>query len=140
MAEEKKTEEKVEVPAKFKDLVEKVEKMSVLELSELVKVLEKKFGVKAAPAAAMAQVIPGMASPGGAAAEEKANFNVVLKSAGGQKIAVIKIVKEITGKSLKEAKDMTDKTPSTIKENVPKKEADEMKKKLEAQGASVELK
>lgn len=137
--EAKKEEEKIEVPAKFKDLVEKIEKMSVLELAEFVKVLEKKFGVSAAaPVAAVAT-----ASNAGApaeAAEEKSAFNVVLKSAGSQKIAVIKIVKEITGKGLKEAKDLCDKAPSIIKENVSKKDAEEMKKKLEGAGAVAELK
>jgi large subunit ribosomal protein L7/L12 len=137
---EQKKEEKIEVPAKFKDLVEKIEKMSVLELSELVKVLEKKFGISAAAPVAAAAVIPGAGMAGGTEVEEKSAFNVVLKSAGGQKIAVIKVVKEITGKGLKEAKDLCDKTPSTIKENAPKKDAEEIKKKLEAVGAEVELK
>lgn len=137
----KKQEKEVVIPAKFKDLVEKIEKMSVLELSELVKVLEKKFGVSAAAPVAVAAAAPGAPTLGAVpAVEEKSAFNVVLKSGGTQKIAVIKIVKEITGKGLKEAKDLCDKAPSTIKENVPKKEAEEMKKKLEVAGAVVELK
>ncbi|MEW6407881.1 MAG: 50S ribosomal protein L7/L12 [Patescibacteria group bacterium] len=151
MAEEKKQEkaskteakeEKVEVPAKFKDLVEKIEKMSVLELSELVKVLEKKFGVSPAAPVGVVAAAPGISAgaPGAEPAEEKSAFNVVLKSSGSQKIAVIKIVKEITGKGLKEAKDLCDKTPSVVKENVAKKDAEEMKKKLEGAGAEAELK
>ena len=149
MPEEKKTEkkesldkletEKVEVPAKFKNLVETIEKMSVLELSELVKVLEKKFGVKASAPVAAAAVATGVNAPG-AEAEEKTSFNVILKSSGAQKIAVIKAIREITGKGLKESKDIADKNPSTVKENVAKKDAEEIKKKLEAVGAQVELK
>jgi large subunit ribosomal protein L7/L12 len=139
---EAKTEEKkeVKVPKKFKELVSQIEKMSVLELSELVKVLEDKFGVKAqAPVAAFAAA-PGATAGAAGAAEEKTAFNVELKSAGSQKIQVIKAVREITGKGLKDAKDIVDKAPSVIKENVAKKDAEEMKKKLEAAGAQVELK
>ncbi len=128
----------VEVPAKFKDLVKTIEEMSVLELSELVKVLEEKFGVSAA-----APVM--MAAAGGAAADaapvaEKTSFNVELTAAGGQKIAVIKAVREVTQLGLKDAKDMVEKAPVVIKENVPKADAEEMKKKIEAAGATVELK
>jgi len=132
-------EKEVKVPEKFKELVSQIEKMSVLELSELVKVLEDKFGVKAqAPVAAFAAA---PTAPGAAAAtEEKTSFNVELKAAGDQKIQVIKAVREITGKGLKDAKDLVDKAPSVIKENVPKKDAEEIKKKLEAVGAKVELK
>lgn len=128
----------VEVPAKFADLVATIEKMSVLELSELVKVLEEKFGVSAA-APAMMMAAPA-AGEGAAAAEEKTNFNVELTGAGGQKIAVIKAVREITQLGLAEAKGLVDKAPTVIKENVPKAEAEEMKKKLEAAGATVTLK
>lgn len=126
----------VEIPAKFKDLVEQVEKLSVLDLSELVKVLEEKFGVSAAAPVMMA----GGAAAGGAAAEEKSEFNVELTEAGGNKIGAIKAVREVTGLGLKEAKDLVDGAPKVIKENVAKEEAEEMKKKLEEAGAKVTLK
>ena len=129
-------EEEVEVPAKFKKLVEEVENMSVLELHELVKVLEKKFGVSAA---AVAVAAPG-AGAGAAAEEEKSSFTVELADAGGQKIAVIKVVKEVLGLGLKEAKDLVDGAPSPLKENVPKEEAEEIKTKIEEAGGKVELK
>ncbi|MEK7160501.1 MAG: 50S ribosomal protein L7/L12 [Patescibacteria group bacterium] len=136
MSEEKK---EVSVPAKFKDLVEQIEKLSVLDLAELVKVLEEKFGVSAAaPMMAMAAV-PALAEAS-AEKEEKTSFNIELKTAGDQKINVIKIIREVTGLGLKEAKDLADSAPKTIKENVKKEEADEIKKRLEAVGASVELK
>ncbi len=134
------TDEKanVEVPEKFKSLVETVEKMSVLDLSELVKVLEDKFGVSAAAPAMM------MAAPGGAAAgaeaEEKTSFNVELTAAGDAKINVIKAVRELTGLGLKEAKDIVDSAPKVVKENVSKADAENMKAKLEAAGAQVALK
>lgn len=131
-------EKKVAVPEKFKSVVETIEKMSVLDLSELVKVLEDKFGVSAAAPVAVAAA--GGAAGGAAAAEEKTEFTVVLKEAGAQKIQAIKAVREITGKGLKEAKDLVDGAPKTIKENVKKEEAEEIKKKLEAAGAKVELK
>ncbi|MFA6296104.1 MAG: 50S ribosomal protein L7/L12 [Patescibacteria group bacterium] len=138
-AEEAKEEKKeVVVPEKFKALVEGIEKMSVLELSELVKVLEEKFGVSAA--APMAMAMPGAAGADAGEAEEKTEFNIELKAVGDQKIQVIKAVKEITGKGLKEAKDMVDKAPVVVKEKVAKAEAEELKKKLEAAGATVELK
>ncbi|MFO0702785.1 MAG: 50S ribosomal protein L7/L12 [Candidatus Andersenbacteria bacterium] len=134
-----KTEEKkAEVPAKFAPLVEQLEKMSVLEMSELVKVLEDKFGVSAAAPVAMAAA--GAPGAGAAAAEEKTEFNVELKEAGAQKIQVIKVVREVTGKGLKEAKDLVDGAPKVIKENAKKEEAEEIKKKLEAAGAKAELK
>jgi large subunit ribosomal protein L7/L12 len=129
-------EEEVEVPAKFKKLVEEVENMSVLELHELVKVLEKKFGVSAA---AVAVAAPG-AGAGAAAEEEKSSFTVELTDAGAQKIAVIKVVKEVLGLGLKEAKDLVDGAPSPLKENVPKEEAEEIKTKVEEAGGKVELK
>lgn len=136
MAEETKT---VKVPAKFKDLVENIAKMSVLELSELVKVLEEKFNVSAAaPMALMAA--PAAAAAGGEAAIAKTNFTVEITAAGGQKIAVIKAVRELTQMGLKEAKDLVEKAPTPVKENVPKAEAEEMKKKLEEAGATITLK
>lgn len=126
-------EAEVEVPAKFKALVEQVESMSVLELNELVKVLEKKFGVSAVAVAAAP-------AAGGAAAEEQDSFTVVLADAGAQKIGVIKVVKEVLGLGLKEAKDLVDAAPSDLKSGVKKAEAEELKKKLEEAGAKVELK
>ncbi|MFH0831162.1 MAG: 50S ribosomal protein L7/L12 [Parcubacteria group bacterium] len=128
----------VSVPDKFKSVVETIEKMSVLDLSELVKVLEDKFGVSAAAPVAVAAA-PGAAG-GAAGGEEKTEFNVTLKEVGAQKIQVIKAVREITGKGLKEAKDLVDGAPKVIKENVKKEEAEEIKKKLEAAGAKAELK
>lgn len=126
----------VVVPEKFKSLVEQVDRMSVLELHELVKVLEKKFGVSAAAVA--------VATPAnGAGAEEedvKTSFTVVLADAGAQKIAVIKAVKEVLGLGLKEAKDLVDGVPSNLKENVGKEEAETLKKKIEEAGGKVELK
>lgn len=128
-------EEAVEVPAKFKTLVEQVETMSVLELNELVKILEKKFGVSAA---AVAVAAPGAAA--GGEEEEKSSFTVELTDAGAQKIAVIKAVKEILGLGLKEAKELVDGVPSVLKENVPKEESAELKAKIEEAGGKVELK
>lgn len=125
--------ETVEVPAQFKDLVEKIEKMSVIELNELVKVLEKKFGVSAVAAAAAP-------AAGAAAADEQSEFTVELTSTGDNKIAVIKAVKDIAGLGLKEAKDLVDGAPSVVKEGVKKEDAEEMKKKLEEAGAKVTLK
>lgn len=137
--EEKSEDKKATVPAKFKDLVKQIEEMSVLELSELVKVLEDKFGVSAAAPVAVATA-PGAGGEGAAPAEEKSDFNVELTDAGGQKIAVIKAVRAVTELSLQEAKDIVEKAPSVIKENVPKEEAEDMKKTLEEAGAKVELK
>jgi large subunit ribosomal protein L7/L12 len=137
MAEEVK--ETKEVPKKFADLVKQVEEMSVLELSELVKVLEDKFGVTAAPAAVMAAG-PAAAAPA-EVAEEKTSFDVVLASAGGNKIAVIKAVREINPTlGLKEAKDLVDGAPKTVKEGASKEEAEGAKAKLETAGATAELK
>jgi len=128
----------VEVPAKFKGLVEEVEKMSIVELAELVKVLENKFGVSAAaPVAVMA------AGASGAPVEEKTSFNVELKEIGAQKIEVIKVVRDVTAKGLKESKDLVDAVaaaPQMVKEGVKKEEADEIKKKFETAGAKVEVK
>lgn len=127
-----------EVPEKFKALVEQIEKLSVLELSELVKVLEEKFDVSAAMPM-MAAPVAGSAGVSEEAAVEKSEFNVELKNAGASKINVIKAVREITGKGLKEAKDLVDAAPKTVKEKVAKAEAEEIKKKLEDAGALVEL-
>lgn len=136
--ESKKEETKVEVPAKFKDLVKQIEELSVLDLAELVKVLEEKFGVSSTP---VAMAMPAAGAAGGdEAAEEKSAYDVELKSVGDQKISVIKAVKDITELGLKEAKDLVDGAPKVIKQEVKKEEAEEMKKKLEEAGAVVELK
>lgn len=140
MAEETKDEKKaVEVPEKFKTLVKQIEELSVLELSELVKVLEEKFGVSAAAPAMMA-AMPAQGAAAGAVEEEKTEFDVELVAAGDAKIGIIKIVREITGKGLKEAKDLVDAAPKVIKEKVPKSEAEDLKKKLMDAGATVNLK
>ena len=125
----------MEISAKFKDIIEKVEAMSVLELSDLVKVLEEKFEVSAQAVAVAAAPVAG-----GAAVEEKSSFNIELKEAGAQKIQVIKVLREALGLGLKEAKDMTDKAPIMVKEGADKKTADELKAKLEAAGAVVTVK
>ncbi len=131
-------DKKVEVPEKFKKLVDEIEKMSVLDLSELVHVLEDKFGVSAA--------MPMMAAPaaggtdGVPAATEQSVFAVELKDAGAQKIQVIKALREVTGLGLAEAKAMADAAPKVVKEGVAKAEAEELKKKLEEAGATVVLK
>lgn len=119
---------------KFADLIKQIETMSVTDLHELVKTLEEKFGVSAA---AVATAGPAAGAP---AAEEKEAFTVVLASAGEQKIAVMKIVKEVLGLGLKEAKDLVDAAPSTLKEGMKKAEAEEVKKKIEDVGGKVELK
>ncbi|HFC36124.1 MAG TPA: 50S ribosomal protein L7/L12 [Candidatus Moranbacteria bacterium] len=146
MTEEKKPVEakedeakEVEVPEKFKKLVEEIEKMSVLELSELVKILEDKFGVSAA-APMMMGAMPGAGGGEEDGGEEKSEFDVELSAAGDKKINVIKVVREITGLGLKESKDLVDGAPKVVKEKVAKEEAEEMKKKLEEAGATVELK
>lgn len=127
----------VEVPEKFKSVVEQVEKLTAIELSELVKVLEEKFGVSAAAPMMMAA---GGAGAGAAAAEEKTEFTVELTEAGASKINVIKVVREVTGLGLKEAKDIVDAAPKAVKENMPKADAEALKKKLEEAGAKVTLK
>ena len=131
--------DKEKVPAKFKDVVETVEKMSVLDLSELVKVLEGHFGVSAAMPVAVAGPVAGVADSG-ESKEEKTSFGVELKDGGAQKIQVIKALREVTTLGLKEAKDMVDGAPKMVKEGMSKAEAEEMKKKLEAAGAKVEIK
>ena len=133
-------EKPVKVPAKFKKLVEEIEKMSVLDLAELVKILEKKFGVSAAPQMVAAAPAAEGAAP---AAEEKSIFNILLTAVGEKKIDVIKAVRDVTQKGLKDSKDLVDAAaaePQTVKENVKKDEAEEIKKKFEAAGAKVELK
>ena len=120
--------------ANYDDLISKIESLTVVELAELVKKLEEKFGISAA-----APVAAG-GGAGAAAAEEKTAFNVVLKSGGASKLNVIKVVREVTTLGLKEAKDLVDGAPKTIKENVKKEEAEEIKKKLEAAGAKAEIK
>lgn len=128
-------EETVEVPAKFKKIVEEIEAMSVLELHELVKVFEKKFGVSAAAVA-----VAGPAAGAADAGEEQSEFAVELTDAGAQKIAVIKVVKEVLGLGLKEAKEMVDGAPAMVKEGMKKEDAETLKAKLEEAGAKVTLK
>lgn len=124
---------------KYQALLQTIEKMTVLELAEFTKALEEKFGVSAmAMTMPQAQMVPS-GPAGEEVKEEKSSFNVVLKDAGVAKIAVIKVVKEITGKGLTEAKDITEKTPALIKEGVAKAEAEALKKKLEEAGATVAL-
>jgi len=118
------------------EMIEAIKELSVLELNELVKACEEEFGVSAAAGVVVAAAGAGEA----AAAEEKDEFDVVLASAGASKVKVIKVVREITGLGLKEAKDVVDGAPKTIKEGVSKAEAEEIKTKLEAEGAVVELK
>jgi len=136
MSEESKV---VVVPEKFKALVEQVEKMSVLDLSELVKVLEEKFGVSAA-APAMMMAAPAAGGAAAPAAEEKTEFSVELTDAGANKINVIKVVKELTGLGLADAKALVDGAPKMVKENVKKEDAENMKKKIEEAGGKVTLK
>ncbi|MCR4330400.1 MAG: 50S ribosomal protein L7/L12 [Patescibacteria group bacterium] len=137
-AEEQKKEsgEEVTIPSKFKELVKAIDEMSVLDLHELVKLLEKKFGVSAAAVAVAAA--PGAGAESGEAAQS--TFTVELTSAGDQKIAVIKAVKEILGLGLKEAKDMVDAAPAVLKEGVKKAEAEELKAKIETAGGKITLK
>jgi len=141
MTEEKKEETKeVEVPKKFEKIVKEIEEMPVIELAELVKILEDKFGVTSAPQmVATAGAVP----QAGEVAEEKSSFTVELSAVGEKKIDVIKVVRDITQKGLKESKDLVDaaaSAPQVIKENVKKEEAEEMKKQFETAGATVELK
>ena len=126
--------ENVEIPAKFQSIVDSIEKMSVLDLNELVKLLEKKFGVSAAAVAVAAP------TAGAAATEERTTMNVHLASAGEQKIAVIKVVKEALALGLKEAKDLVDAAPALLKDAMKKEDAEALKKKIEEAGGKVELK
>ncbi len=134
-------EKEIKVPAKFKELVEKIESMSVLDLAELVKILEEKFGVSGSPMMMAAPVGGGAPSSeeGAVDAETKDAFTIVLKASGDQKIQVIKVVREVLGLGLKEAKDLVDAVPKTVKEGLKKAEADDLKKKLEEAGATVEV-
>ena len=133
--------EKVELSKKLGDVMKSIEEMSVLELSTLVKAMEEKFGVTAAMpmVAAVGAAAPG-AGGAAAAVEEKSTFTVVLTDCGANKINVIKEIRSVTTLGLKEAKDLADSAPKPVKENVPKEEAEAIKKKLEAAGAKVELK
>jgi len=134
MAEEKK---EITIPEKFKDLVEKIEKLTVLELADLVKILEEKFGVSATP-----QVVASAGANTGAAEEapKSDTVSVILKDGGQAKVQVIKAVKELIGLGLKEAKDLVDGAPKPIKENIPLAQAEDIKKKLEEAGAVIEIK
>ncbi|MFA6031242.1 MAG: 50S ribosomal protein L7/L12 [Elusimicrobiota bacterium] len=122
------------------EIVEVISNLTVLELSDLVKAVEEKFGVKAAAAMPMMAGAPAAGGAAPAAAEEKNDFTVVLSSGGDKKIQVIKVVRELTGLGLKEAKDLVEGAPKTVKDGVPKAQAEEWKKKLIEAGASVELK
>ena len=132
---ETKKDETIEIPAKFAKIVEEVEKMSVLELNELVKVFEKKFGVSATAVAAA-----GPTAAAGPVAEEKSTFTVELTDSGATKIAVIKVVKEILALGLKDAKDKVDAAPTVLAENMKKEDAENLKKKIEEAGGKVTLK
>jgi len=143
MEETAKTDEKVEVsaktvdvPAKFAKIVSEIESMSVLDLNELVKVFENKFGVSASAVA----VGPAMAGQAGEVIEEKSTANVELTDSGANKIAIIKVVKEVLGLGLKEAKDLVDAAPSMLKSDMKKEEAEALKKQVEAAGGKVTLK
>ncbi len=120
--------------AKVDEILESIDSLTVVELADLVKKIEEKYGVSAAAVAA-----PAAGGAAAGAAEEKSSFNVVLKEAGAQKIQVIKVVRDVTGLGLKEAKDLVDGAPKTIKENVAKDQAEELKKKFEDVGATIEL-
>lgn len=120
---------------KYSDLLNKIGEMKVMELAELVKAMEEKFGVSAA----MPVVAAGAGAAAGGEAEEKTSWGVLLKEGGGQKIQVIKVLREATGLGLKESKDLVDAAPKVVKEGLKKEEAEELKKKLEAAGATVEL-
>lgn len=141
MAEEAQTteEKKVEIPKKFEKLVKEIEELSVLDLSELVSILEDHFGVSAAAPAVAVAAAPGAGDGGGDAADEKSEYDVMLKEAGGQKVAVIKAVKEVTGLGLGEAKAIVDGAPKAVVEKASKEDAEAAKAKLEEAGATVEL-
>lgn len=137
--EEKK--ESVALSSKLEDVLKTIEKLTALELSELVKGLEDKFGIQAAAPMAMGAMMPGAGAAGGeVAAEEKTDFDVVLAEVGPNKISVIKEVRSATSLGLKEAKDLVEGAPKAVKEGATKEEAEELKKKLEAAGAKVEIK
>jgi large subunit ribosomal protein L7/L12 len=128
------------ISEKLQSILTSIETLTVLELAELVKALEEKFGVSAAAAAPMGVAVAGGAAAGAPAEEEKTSFTVVLASAGDKKINVIKEIRTVTSLGLKEAKDLVEGAPKTIKEDVNKEEAEKIKKVLEAQGAKVEIK
>jgi len=130
--------ENIVVPEKFKSFIEQIEKMSVLDLAELVKILEKKFGVSAAAPAMMMGAMPGVAAT--EPVEEKTSFDVELTEAGANKIAVIKVVRELTQIGLKDAKDLVDTAPKMIKEGVKKEEAEAIKKKIDEAGGKATIK
>lgn len=137
---EKVEKKKVEVPKEFSDITKQLDKMSALEISKFVKFLEEYWGVSAAAPAVAVAAAPGAGAEGGApAAEEKSEYDVLLKDAGSQKVAVIKAVKDLTGLGLGEAKAIVDSAPKAVKEKVGKDEAEEAKKVLEEAGATVEL-
>ena len=138
--EKKEAKKDIKLSASAQKILDEVEKLSVLELADLVKPMEDKFGVSAAAPVAVAAAGGGGGDGGGAEEAVKDSFTVELSATGDKKIAVIKVVKDILGLGLKDAKDIVDAAPKAIKENVPKKEADELKAKLEAEGATVELK
>ena len=123
---------------KVQALIEEIKTLTVIELSEVVKALEEEFGVSAAAPAAVA--VAGPAAAGPAAAEEKTDVDVILESAGGEKVKLIKVVKDITGLGLKEAKALVDEAPKAIKEGIPADQAEELKAKLEEAGATVTIK
>jgi large subunit ribosomal protein L7/L12 len=139
-SEEAATKEAVEVSPKIAEVVEAIEKLTVLEAAELVKALEDKFGVSAAPQAMAMPMAGAMAGGEAAAEEEKTEFDVVLTAIGDKKIQVIKVVRAITGLGLKEAKELVDNTPKPVKEGASKEEAEEIKSKIEEVGGQVELK
>ena len=126
--------------ANIEEIAEKLDTLTLLEAAQLSKLLQEKWGVSAAAAVAVAAPAAGGAAAGGAAAEEKTEFDVVLNAAGDKKIQVIKVVRELTGLGLKDAKDLVDGAPKAVKEKVAKAEAADMKKKLEEVGATVEVK
>ena len=128
--------EQINIPEKFQDLVKKIESLTVADLAELVKILENKFGVSAQPVI----MAPPGANGAASAVEEKTSFDVVLVLAGSQKIQVIKVIREATGLGLKESKDLVEGAPKMVKQGLKKEEAEELKKKLEAAGATVEIK
>lgn len=142
MSEEQAVEEKkeVKVSEKLQGFLKTIEELTVLELADLVKALEEKFGVSAAAVAVAAPAGGGAAAGGAAAVEEKDSFDVVLANAGDKKIQVIKEIRTLTNLGLKEAKDLVESAPKTVKEGVSKDEAEQIKKTLEAQGAKVEIK
>jgi large subunit ribosomal protein L7/L12 len=142
MTEEAKVQEaKIDLPAKLQSIMTSVENLSVVELATLVKALEEKFGVSAAAAVAVAAPVAGAAGgEAGAAVEEKTTFDVILKAVGDKKIQVIKEIRAITNLGLKEAKDLVDGAPKTIKEGTSKDEAEKIKKAVEAAGGTVEIK